>query len=527
MWTGLYSNNLGECMNSRLSGLCKSRARRVGAILTSACLVGGTAVGLVATSAVSAGAAPSCGSACYVSASSGNDTNAGTSASPLKTIQAGIDAVSAGGTVFVRPGAYSETATVTPNTIGGTYDFGLYLGKNNITVQGVHADDSPITNHADAAIPTVETNSTANFGPDGVFVEGDHDTIAGISIGENVSGCNKTIEVVGDAFTFRNGVVNDPCGGSLYIDDFRYDEPSDTPYINSYTITGSAFGPDNSIDIGNGPGHGTAASKRQITNNVFQGEDYWPAISFNGAGSGIAWFVYPVGGATITGNKFWANQNQYIRARGIYDTNTFNWTNYFTKNTFPGGSLTMMPNGGVRTYAYSGGGANWNAVRRINGTLQDSHNAGCAGNDSNGDIANAHPGDTIKVQGTFSESLTLNKAVSLLGVHAPGQVSGARLKGPGTGTGITVNSPGALSIRYLNVLGFPTSVAVASGSVSPKINRDGIKKVTSAATNQVNATCNWWGSKNGPKASQTSGSGSIKTHPFLPNSLLFTGKCGG
>ena len=61
-----------------------------------------------------------------------------------------------------------------------------------------------------------------------------------------------------------------------------------------------------------------------------------PAISFNGSGSGVPWFAYPVGGATITGNVFMTHLNQYIRARGIYDTNTFDWKGYFTKNTFPG-----------------------------------------------------------------------------------------------------------------------------------------------------------------------------------------------
>ena len=64
---------------------------------------------------------------------------------------------------------------------------------------------------------------------------------------------------------------------------------------------------------------------------------YWPSISFNGSGSGVPWFVYPVGGVTITGNMFKTHQDQYIRARGIYDTSTFDWNSYFSKNTFPGG----------------------------------------------------------------------------------------------------------------------------------------------------------------------------------------------
>ena len=135
------------------------------ALVTSACLVGGGAVGIVATAASRADAAPSCGTACYVAASTGNDANAGTAGSPLQTIQAGINAVSVGGTVYVRPGNYSETAAnVSPTSIAGTYQFGLYLGKSNITVQGVHVNDTPITNYADPAMPDVKTNATETSG---------------------------------------------------------------------------------------------------------------------------------------------------------------------------------------------------------------------------------------------------------------------------------------------------------------------------------------------------------------------------
>lgn len=111
------------------------------------------------------------------------------------SIQAGIDAVLAGGTVNVYPGTYNETAAsryLYSNV--GPYQFGLFFAdeKPGVTVQGLKADGSPITAYADVAA-TVTTNATNSFGTSGVFVEADNTTIAGLRIGANVPGDNKTI----------------------------------------------------------------------------------------------------------------------------------------------------------------------------------------------------------------------------------------------------------------------------------------------------------------------------------------------
>ena len=67
-----------------------------------------------------AGAAPACGSACYVNGSSGSDANAGTVGAPLATIQAALNAVSSGGTVYVAAGTYDENVSITqPVTLDG------------------------------------------------------------------------------------------------------------------------------------------------------------------------------------------------------------------------------------------------------------------------------------------------------------------------------------------------------------------------------------------------------------------------
>src|SRR5262249_9632332 len=158
--------------------------------------------------AAHAGADTTCTTVCYVDAATGNDANSGSASSPLQTIQQGIDTVSPGGTVNVRPGNYDETATgrtITASNGGpnGPHQFGLFVsrGQSGITIQGVDSSDTAITN-ANNVVAHITTNATNNFGYSGVFVEGDNVTIRGLAIGNNTPGPqNKTIEVIGDAFT--------------------------------------------------------------------------------------------------------------------------------------------------------------------------------------------------------------------------------------------------------------------------------------------------------------------------------------
>jgi len=54
-------------------------------------------------------------SSVFVDAASGSDTNSGQSGHPFKTIQAGVNAVAAGGAVHVAAGTYNENVTVSKN----------------------------------------------------------------------------------------------------------------------------------------------------------------------------------------------------------------------------------------------------------------------------------------------------------------------------------------------------------------------------------------------------------------------------
>jgi parallel beta-helix repeat protein len=353
-----------------------------------------------------------CTAVCYADAVNGNDANSGASvAQAKKTIQAAIDAVDAGGEVHVLPGTYSETAAGrTLTSIGGTYTFGLFVpdAKSGISIIGVDASDTPITD-AGSVAATINTNATNDFGPSGVFVEGDNVTIQGVRIGTNSAGQNKTLEVIGDAFTLKDSDVADP-GGSLYINDFRFDTGGNTSHVQSYTVADNTFADGMSIDLASGAGFSGPVSGRQITGNTFQMLDpseYWPSISFNGSGTGVPWFTDSVGGAVIKNNTFTNSSpdGQFIRARGTYDNSQFDWKSYFYDNTFNKAAIitpTTLPD--VRTFSYTSGSYTFNDVRRIGAVIQP-------------EVDNALDGDTILVkQGTYPEQVVVSKSLTLTGV---------------------------------------------------------------------------------------------------------------
>src|SRR4051812_23790625 len=77
------------------------------------------------------------------------------------TIQAAINAATAGDTIKVYPGIYSETApgsTLTAANGGGTYTFGLFFpdAKPGLKLVGVDSSGNPITDAA-ATQATINT----------------------------------------------------------------------------------------------------------------------------------------------------------------------------------------------------------------------------------------------------------------------------------------------------------------------------------------------------------------------------------
>jgi len=351
---------------------------------------------------------PSCTTVCYADAINGNDANGGASmANAKKTIQAALDAVSPNGTVRVLPGNYSETAA---NRfvlgVNGPHQFGLFIDKDGVTIQGVNAGDVAITDyHALGAYIT--TNATNNFGASGIFVQGDNVTIAGLKIGPNIPGDNKTLEIIGDGFTLKDSHVDVPDGGSIYFDDWRFDTINNVSHVQSYTIDHNLIDQSTSIDITSGTGFSGDFNTRSITNNEFENSEYWPSISFNGSGTGVPWFVQSVGGAVIENNSFTNTFNGtnptagHIRVRGFVDESQFDWNSYWVNNTFNKAVVILdAAPFSVREYNYTSGTYSFD-VRRIGVNIQ-------------GSIDKAVAGDTVLVRdGTYNESPHINKSLTL------------------------------------------------------------------------------------------------------------------
>ena len=396
-----------------------------------------------------------CTSVCYVDAAAGNDANSGVSLTEAKaTIQAAIDTVDAGGQVRVLPGTYNESApNSNPTTIAGTYQFGLFFpsSKPGITLMGVTGVDVPITNPA-LTQATINTDATNNFGYDGMFVEAANTTIQGVKIGPNVSGDNKTIEVVADNFTLQDSTTAIPGGGgSIYIDDFS----AGGTVVQSYHVLHNIFPDGTSVDISSGAGSSTAlgASNREILNNKFDlGGGNWNAVSFNGSGTAVPWFVNTVGGAVIKGNSFTGGSLQYIRARGIYPNAQFDWLSFWNDNTYNKGAVALVTESpfDVRSFTYTvnsgscgGTTCTFNDVRRIGATI-------------GGEVGNTQAGDTVLVKaGTYDENDTpidITKSLTISGPNA----------GISPNTGVRV--PEAVITSLGNLSGTPAVFRISGGT---------------------------------------------------------------
>lgn len=331
------------------------------------------------------------------------------------SIQAAIEVATTSDIIKVYPGTYSETA---PNKTvnGASYQFGLFFGIDGVTVQGQGSG------------VIVQTNATNNFGPSGIFVAANDITLDNLEFSTNASGLNKTIEVIGDNFTITNSKLTDPAGGVIYINDFTPDSK-----VNKFTVDNNIFESGANITLASGVGSSTdfGVENRKITNNLFKGtNNIYARISFSGAG-GVAWYLYPVGGAVITGNTFEADNKWAIRARGEYHNDQFNWKDIWDLNTFSTGATVALSDVNafaLRDYSYSP----YSNVRGI-------------GSDLSWTVANASTSDTVLIKGTttVATAISVNKPLTIKGVNGGITTSG--------GNNVFAITSSDVSVESLNI----------------------------------------------------------------------------
>jgi hypothetical protein len=330
-------------------------------------------------------------------------------------IQDAIDAASAGDTIDVYPGTYDQDEANDRdlyNGGAGTTDLNIFVDKS-LTIQGVDEDGNPITAANDVQAFVVPERDTPISNLCTIFIQADNVNISGLDVTNYADpDCNfKTISVIGDNVTIRDCKLHAYDQVScIYMYDPRYDDDTDTSYIQSYTFE------DNYLDMGNewpsgvrissGPGWSGSVANRIVSGNTFNLGSY--GIEFVGPG-GDSWDVYPVGAATITDNSFSGQDKGSVVAWGKYKDavgyGDLDWDAIFNGNSFDKSVIVKNPGNEVRYYNTSSGSHYFYYVRGIYSAIQRYPIN-----------AVAQAGDTIIVAtGTYNELITINKALSLQG----------------------------------------------------------------------------------------------------------------
>lgn len=233
----------------------------------------------VLLSTQAATAAPSCTTICFVDAVNGDDTNDGTTAATaLKTIQAGVNQVSTGGTVNVAPGQYPENVTISKSlTLTGAGD-GTNAAEDTI-LEGTGRTGRGIFINSNVTDVTIENLRVQNY-----------KMTNGTGIWANGGNNNFTVQNV---TVFDNGVAG-TSGGGVYMNG-----PVDDVLIDSVTAHNNRM---RGIVIWNG-----FKTNITITNNDVQLNNCCGIELQDGTASGV----------TITGNTVKNNIDNGIGVTGL------------------------------------------------------------------------------------------------------------------------------------------------------------------------------------------------------------------
>lgn len=361
-----------------------------------------------------------------------------------RSIQAAINEAAAGAVISVRPGEYREGITgVDQFGNAGGQKFGLFVPTSNLTIRGVGANGNAITSADDVAAYVTALYQTG-FGAQH-FVSGSNVTIEGLGFKPFENGNNKTFEVIGDAFTMRNSVIDNRGNGTeinFYVSAFA--NPG-AVVIESLTLEDNIFyggtaathgdTPSAMVKIGGGVGLSTDAANRTISGNRFVGQNLegQGGLQVQGRIPAFAWQQAMTGAVTVTGNSF-EGVDVPVRSVGIL-TEALAWNDIFRNNDnrfTDGGVLTFANDGRARGASVTDGSETYENI----GIMTDIADA----------VAVASNGDTVEMlNGTYDlggSPLVIDKSIALVGESRAGVVLDGRNVGASSGS----NGLGTISV---------------------------------------------------------------------------------
>jgi hypothetical protein len=220
----------------------------------------------VLASGSQAGATGSCGASCFV-APTGSDSATGTSGDPLLTIQAGINATSAGGTLHVAAGTY-DAANVIDHSL-------TLLGANaGIAGTGSRGSESRVERLVSESGPvfTITTTSPVTInGFDAQF--NGTDAVGGVLLSTQT----------GNQLTFSNNLVDQ----STYNNVLVYDTSATTSTFSNNLFTFDHQTGSGGTGVVGAWGSATVQGMFSFTGNTFShltDNDGVPAINFDNVG---------------------------------------------------------------------------------------------------------------------------------------------------------------------------------------------------------------------------------------------------
>jgi Calx-beta domain/Periplasmic copper-binding protein (NosD) len=440
--------------------------------------VDGFTVGVSGTTKVYDFERVECTSTCSVDVN-GNDNNTGLPGDPLKTIQAGVNKVQAGGTVLVSAGTFAENVTVAQSVdIQGS-------GTSTVVVPAV---SNPDCGGAGGGSLCSGASSVFLVQHDGVTidhlkVDGDNPSLSGVAVGGADVDARNGIITNHNAGTFNSLSVHDVTVKNVFLRGI-YASSGGSFNLSNNTVD-NVQGDPASIGIFDYLGGGTIAN-----NHVSNAND---AISANHST-----------GTQFTGNTVTASGS------GVHTDN--NGDSGGSADVISGNTVSACTTGGYGVFAF---------VPYLAPTISNNTVSGC-------DVGLAAFA-SCDLGGTNSCPSAVIPTVTFSGNHVTGTSGGQGLLASTTSFGfgdgeVHVQADhnivsGAADGVYVQETGTAHAAVALSRNALAGNTAHGLNN---AGTSNVNAKCNWWGQSSGPAVGEVSGN--VTTDPYLITSNL-AGNC--